>query len=285
MDADFRFSLSDADICFPNPLSVKDDVIAVGGNLEPPMLLSAYKQGIFPWFSEDEPIIWWSLDPRFVIVPSRLHLSKSLRKSIRGNPFHLTLDDSFEEVVRGCRSARRPGQDGTWITDSMAEAYTVLHREGFAHSVEAWYEGKLAGGLYGVSLGGCFYGESMFSLRPNASKIAFAALGGILTDAGFGLIDCQQHTRHLASFGAFDMRREVFLEVLGKELEKPTLRGDWSGRFPDFPASNLWNGIRTKAEKGKAEEPEAGRNCMASDLFPRESLPPASRNPGSAVNR
>ena len=243
MSADPRFTLADADVRFPNPSLIEGDVIAVGGNLGPQMLLSAYKQGIFPWFSDGDPILWWSLDPRFVIVPSRLHVSKSLRKRIRRNPFRLTLDTAFEEVLRGCREAERPGQDGTWITDSMTEAYARLHREGFAHSVEAWLDGELAGGLYGVSLGGCFYGESMFAGQPDASKVAFAALGGILIDAGFGLIDCQQHTRHLASFGAFDMRRERFLEMLAKELEKPTLRGDWRDTFPEFPASRLWNGL------------------------------------------
>lgn len=247
MSVDLRFSLSDANIRFPNPATIEGDVIAVGGNLKPPMLLSAYKQGIFPWFSDDDPIFWWSLDPRFVVFPSHLHLSKSLKKSIRRNPFHLTLDTAFEEIIRGCRESERPGQEGTWITDSMMEAYIVLHREGFAHSVEVWHDGKLAGGLYGVSLGGCFYGESMFALRPDASKIAFAALGGVLYDAGFGLIDCQQHTRHLASFGAFDMRRDVFLESLEKELEKPTLRGNWKNFFPEFPTSDLWNGIRMSA--------------------------------------
>ena len=135
---------------------------------------------------------------------------------------------------------KRPDQDGTWITDEMTEAYTQLHRLGFAHSVEAWLDGELVGGLYGVSLGGCYYGESMFTRVSDASKVAFTALAGVLIDSGFGLIDCQQHTRHLASFGAVDMPRKRFLEVLAEELEKPTIKGNWGELLPKFPSSSLW---------------------------------------------
>ncbi len=232
-----------ADIQFPDPSEINGDVIAVGGDLSPRMLLSAYKQGIFPWFSDEDPILWWSLNPRFVIFPGRIHISKSLRKRIRRNPFDLTLDKAFEKVLEGCRYARRPEQDGTWITDEMMEAYLNLHSLGYAHSAEAWIDGELAGGLYGVSIGGCYYGESMFSCKSDASKVAFAALAGVLVDSGFGLIDCQQHTRHLSAFGAVDMPRQNFLETLAKELEKPTIKGDWGRCFPDFPNSVLWNGL------------------------------------------
>ncbi len=233
----------EADVEFPNPRTIEGDIVATGGNLSPGMLLSAYRRGIFPWFSEGDPILWWSLNPRFVIFPARFHISRSLRKTIRKNPFTLTLDADFAAVMEGCRDSWRPGQDGTWITADMFEGYVALHELGYAHSVEAWKDGKLAGGLYGVSLGGCFYGESMFTRVTDASKVAFAALGGILADADFGLIDCQQHTRHLSSFGAIDMQRSCFLDALEKELMKPTLLGDWGGLFPDFPSSRCWQEI------------------------------------------
>ena len=238
----------DVDIEFPDPRMVDGDIIATGGNLSPGMLLSAYRRGIFPWFSSEDPIMWWSLNPRFVIFPSRIHISRSLKKVIRKGSFRLTLDEDFEGVMMGCRDSWRPEQDGTWITPDMLEGYVELHKLGYAHSVEAWKDGKLAGGLYGVSLGGCFYGESMFTRVSNASKVAFAALGGILIDAGFGLIDCQQHTRHLSSFGAIDMPRSRFLDSLDSELAKKTLRGRWNLRFPDFPRSELWNGIIDRRE-------------------------------------
>lgn len=178
-----------------------------------------------------------------MIFPERIHISTSLKKRIRKKPFELTLDGAFEEVISGCRNAGRPEQEGTWITDEMMEAYIRLHRKGYAHSVEAWQDGELAGGLYGVSLGGCFYGESMFTRCSDASKVAFSALAGLLIDSGFGLIDCQQHTRHLASFGAVDMPRGKFLNTLSRELEKPTIKGNWGDCFPEFPESVLWNSL------------------------------------------
>jgi len=155
-------------------------------------------------------------------------------------------------VIESCGRAERPGQEGTWITDGMKEAYQELHEMGLAHSAEAWQDGELAGGLYGVALGGCFYGESMFARVTDASKTAFAALVGVLIDAGFGLVDCQQHTAHLRSFGAVDVPRRRFLELLEAELAKPTLRGNWQWRFPDFPRSILWT------ELGGSSGPEAG---------------------------
>ena len=232
-----------ADIEFPDPSEVNGDLIAVGGNLSTETLLSAYSRGIFPWYSDDDPILWWSLNPRFVIFPERVHISSSLKKKIRKNPFELTLDEAFDMVISGCRDVSRPEQEGTWITDEMRDAYIQLHRLGYAHSVEAWTDGDLAGGLYGVSLGGCYYGESMFTRRSDASKVAFSALTGVLIDSGFGLIDCQQHTRHLASFGAVDMIRGKFLNTLSEVLRKPTIRGNWGGVFPDFPDSNLWRSL------------------------------------------
>ena len=234
----------DEDVRFPDPVEIDGDVVAIGGNLSPGMLLSAYRQGIFPWFSDDDPILWWSLNPRFVIFPGRIHISTSLKKRIRRNQFDLTVDKAFDQVIYECRDSPRSGQEGTWITDDMVEAYLHLHSLGYAHSAEAWIDGELAGGLYGVSLGGCYYGESMFTNRTDASKIAFAALAGVLVDAGFGLIDCQQHTRHLAAFGAVDMPRRNFLAALAGELEKPTIKGDWGRYFPDFPQSALWKGLQ-----------------------------------------
>ncbi|MCK5734901.1 MAG: leucyl/phenylalanyl-tRNA--protein transferase [Spirochaetaceae bacterium] len=228
---------------FPNPLDIKGDLIAVGGNLSVETLLRAYSRGIFPWYSDGDPILWWSLNPRFVIFPERFHLSSSLRKRIKKNPFKLTLDRAFDQVIAGCRNIDRPDQEGTWITDEMMEAYIQLHLQGYAHSVEAWIDGELAGGLYGVSLGGCYYGESMFTRQSDASKIAFSALGGVLIDSGFGLIDCQQHTRHLAAFGAVDMPRRNFLNTLSEEVNKPTIKGNWGEYFPDFPNSSLWGSL------------------------------------------
>ena len=239
--------VAETQVLFPDPLSVPGDIVAVGGNLLPGTLLAAYRRGIFPWFSEDEPIMWWSLDPRFVIFPSRLHVSRSLRKRIRRREFQLTVDRAFESVIRSCRKASRPGQEGTWIVGEIEDAYIRLHREGFAHSVESWKNGKLAGGVYGVSLGGCYYGESMFFNQTDASKVAFTALIGVLVDSGFGLVDCQQNTRHLASFGAVDMPRKTFLEALANELRKPTLGGMWDTVFPDFPESALWDRINAES--------------------------------------
>jgi len=237
------------DMNFPDPDDVKGDLIAVGGTLSVQGLLSAYSRGIFPWYSDEDPILWWSLNPRFVIFPERIHLSGSLKKKIRKNPFELSLDTAFEQVITGCRDINRPEQDGTWITDEMLEAYIRLHREGYAHSVEAWIDGELVGGLYGVSLGGCYYGESMFTRRSDASKVAFTALAGVLIDSGFGLIDCQQHTRHLASFGAVDMPRNKFLKTLAEELKKPTFRGNWGDYFSDFPDSLLWDNLGGKVNE------------------------------------
>lgn len=225
---------------FPDPGCVQGEQIAIGGDLSPQRLLAAYRRGIFPWFSEGSPILWWSLDPRFVLFPQRIHVSRSLRKTIRRNVYTLTVDRAFSGVLAGCRESFRPGQNGTWITSGMYEAYLRLHRLGYAHSVEAWLDGELAGGLYGVALGGCFYGESMFSLASDASKTAFTALTGVLVDAGFGLVDCQQHTRYMESFGAVDMPRKNFLGALAVELEKSTLRGNWQEVFPGFPRSGLW---------------------------------------------
>ena len=228
-------------VILPEPSEIDGEIVAVGGELSPETLLSAYRRGMFPWFTEEEPILWWSLNPRFVLRPRQIHISKRLRRRIRRNPYRLTLDSAFPLVIGNCREVRRSDQESTWITGDMVEAYTKLNELGYAHSVEAWNGDKLAGGLYGVALGGCFYGESMFTLQPDASKLAFAALVGILIDADFGLIDCQQHTQLLSLFGAIDIPRKNFLRILAVEMKRPTFKGNWKKIFPKFPKSALWN--------------------------------------------
>lgn len=213
------------ELAFPNPeLADEDGLLAVGGDLEAERLLLAYCNGIFPWFSKESPILWWSPDPRFVLYPDKLKVSKSMAKLIRKNRYTIKLDTCFREVITGCRDAR---EGDTWITDDMLEAYCTLHEFGFAHSVEAWFEGKLVGGLYGISLGACFFGESMFSTMDNASKAAFISLVGKLKSLNFEFIDCQVYTKHLESLGAIKVKREEFLSQLYESLKRDTLHGSW----------------------------------------------------------
>jgi leucyl/phenylalanyl-tRNA--protein transferase len=223
-------------IAFPPPhLAADEGLLAVGGDLSHERLLAAYHAGIFPWYSEDQPILWWSPDPRLVLYPSAFRISKSLRKVIRQQKFRITLDLAFEQVIHECAHIRRLKDTGTWLVDEMIQAYCRLHRYGFAHSVEAWYEQKLVGGLYGVSLGRCFFGESMFARVSNASKVAFARLVDHLKQMDFQIIDCQVKTAHLMRFGAQEVPRHLFLKQLLQAQEMPTLRGKWS--FTDqFPA-------------------------------------------------
>lgn len=223
------FLLNDDQESFPPPEAADPSgLLAVGGDLAPRRLLAAYAQGIFPWYSEDQPILWHSPDPRFVLQPDRLHVSRSLRKTLRQGTFEIRYDTAFEEVIGACARVRRSGQKGTWITSDMKEAYLALHRLGFAHSVESWAEGRLQGGLYGVSLGAAFFGESMFALAPDASKAAFVTLVERLAGWGFTLIDCQQETAHLARFGAEAWPRERFLSALAEALRAPTRHGSWA---------------------------------------------------------
>jgi leucyl/phenylalanyl-tRNA--protein transferase len=186
-----------------------DGLLAVGGDLSPRRLLAAYRQGIFPWYSDGQPILWWSPDPRAVLYPSDIRVSRSLRKVIRQRRFQVRTDTAFEQVVQAC-AAPRPRQQGTWITADMAAAYATLHRYGAAHSVETWRSGALVGGLYGVVLGAVFFGESMFSLEPDASKVALVALASM----GFRLIDCQVPSEHLTRLGAVNIPRTRFVEHL-----------------------------------------------------------------------
>jgi len=213
---------------FPNPrLASNEGLVAIGGDLSTHRLLLAYQNGIFPWFSEGEPILWWSPDPRLVLFPQEFKPSKSLQKTIRRSLFDVTLDQAFPEVIHECAQIRVEHQEGTWIVSDMIDAYCQLHTSGFAHSVEAWQDGKLVGGLYGVSLGGCFFGESMFSRVSNASKVAFASLIDYLTMHQFDLIDCQVTTQHLIRLGAKEIPRDRFLDLLSATLQKPTLQGAW----------------------------------------------------------
>jgi leucyl/phenylalanyl-tRNA--protein transferase len=222
------YLLSD-DLFFPSPnLASGDGLLAIGGDLSQKRLLLAYSMGIFPWYSEAEPILWWSPDPRLVLYPEELYVSKSLKKTIKKDLFRITMDQAFERVIIECARSRTENDEGTWIVDEMIQAYCELHASGFAHSVEAWQNEKLAGGLYGVSLGKCFFGESMFTRITNASKVAFVALVNHLKALGFDLIDCQITTEHLVSFGAREIPRVLFLDQLKKFLNAPTLRGKWS---------------------------------------------------------
>ncbi len=202
---------------FPEVESANEDgLLAFGGNLEPVTLLEAYKKGIFPWYNPDEPICWYCPDPRFVLFPSNIKVSKSMKTIIKKNEFTLSIDKDFSGVMRNCRLATRKIGPGTWITDDIEEAYTTLYEKGYAHSAEAWYDGELVGGLYGVLLDKVFFGESMFANRSNASKFAFIKYVEELERKGICLIDCQVYTPHLESLGAEFIRRKKFTELLKK---------------------------------------------------------------------
>lgn len=216
---------------FPDPwLAEPSGLLGVGGDLHPDRLLLAYRMGIFPWYSDDQPVLWWSPDPRFVLYPEELHVGRSLGKRMRRGDYTVRMDTAFEAVIRACGTVPRPGQAGTWITEDMVAAYVELHQRGIAHSVEAWRDGELVGGLYGVSLGGLFSGESMFANEPDASKVAFATLVPRLAEWGFGLVDCQIHTDHLERFGAREIPRVEFLRSLHRLQHLPGRPGPWSER-------------------------------------------------------
>ena len=213
----------------PVEYSNEDGILAVGGDLSPGRLIEAYTNGIFPWDSYEQQILWWSPDPRFVIHPSEVKVSKSMRQVLRKNVFEIRYDTSFREVITAC-SGKRKHQRGTWINTDMIEAYITLHNLGLAHSVEAWSGDRLAGGLYGVSIGKMFFGESMFSHESNASKAAFIVLAENLSRLEFDLIDSQVYTKHMESLGALYMAREDFIKIVKSSVKKETLCGNW-GRF------------------------------------------------------
>lgn len=194
--------------------SSADGLVAIGGDLSPERLMLAYRNGIFPWFEEDEPILWWSPPERMVLFLDELKISKSMRNILNRGMFRVTYNTAFEDVIKACRHIAREGQDGTWITDEMTEAYCRLHKLGIARSFEVWQDNELVGGLYGVDLGHVFCGESMFSRVPNASKVAFIALVKQLEKENYRLLDCQVHNNHLESLGAREIDRDDFLEIL-----------------------------------------------------------------------
>lgn len=241
-DPHFPYLTETERFSFPDPDRCEDWIVAVGGNLSPGMLLSAYEQGIFPWYNPEDPLIWQSPDPRMVIYPETLHISESMKKIFKKHSFTIRFDTNFEGVIHGCAAVSRPGQDGTWITDDILEAYTRLHHLGWAHSAEAYLEGVLVGGCYGIRLGNVFCGESMFARYPNASKAAFLTLAKNLFEDGLEFIDCQVPTPHLESLGGKVLDRSSFLKLLQKALSERTLfnqdeadrRGSWSGRYPEL---------------------------------------------------
>ena len=217
------------DLYFP-PVSQtnRDGVLAIGGDLSVDRLLLAYYSGVFPWFSEGEPIIWWSPDPRFVLYPADLKVSKSMKQILKKNEFEVTFDKDFLAVISNCQQKKRKGQFGTWITEDIITAYNNLHKEGIAHSVEVWKEGKLVGGLYGIALGNCFFGESMFAHVSNASKVGFITLVQKLTEKNIHLIDCQIHTEHLESLGGAFVSRKKFIKEVEENSKNDNLKGNWS---------------------------------------------------------
>ena len=203
-----------------------DGLLALGGNLSTERLLDAYQQGIFPWYSDDQPVMWWSPDPRTVLFPEKLHISHSLQKTLNRNTYKVTLDTAFREVIEACAEPRKH-ESGTWITQDMIDAYCTLHESGYAHSVESWQDGKLAGGLYGVALGRVFFGESMFSRCSDASKVAFTTLVQYLEQQEFKMIDCQIHSAHLESLGAEQIPRNTFIDFLKQYCHLPCVSSPW----------------------------------------------------------
>lgn len=221
------FQLTD-ELAFPPPeYATGEGLLAIGGDLSRERLLLAYSLGVFPWYGEDDPILWWSPNPRMVLFPEEFHVSRRLGRLMRQRRFEVRLDTAFERVIAACADIPRPGQDGTWITREMEQAYVDLHAAGYAHSVEVWDENRLAGGLYGVSIGRCFFGESMFSREANTSKLALSWLVLQLKRWDFALIDCQVHTDHLARLGARDVSRRTFMRLLRDAVRDETRLGPW----------------------------------------------------------
>lgn len=216
----------------PAWLARSDGLLCIGGDLSAQRILLAYEKGIFPWFSENEPILWWSPDPRLVLFPENIKVSRSLKKTIKKNTFHLTMDHAFEETILSCSKPRRKEFAGTWLVEEMIEAYIQLHKLGYAHSIETWKDGRLVGGLYGICLGGIFFGESMFSFEDDASKTALTALARHLEQHRFDLIDCQVTTNHLLSMGATEISRNTYLDIIQRSIKRTDLRNVWGPGIP-----------------------------------------------------
>lgn len=251
-----------------------DGIVAVGGDVSPERLAVAYAQGIFPWPHGDLPLLWFSPDPRCVLPLDRVHVTRSLRRRVRAASFDIRFDTAFEAVMRGCATARRPGQDGTWITDEMLRGFVALHRDGLAHSVEAWQDGELVGGLYGVAIGRAFSGESMFALVPDASKVALVTLLGNLLHWEFALVDCQVSTEHLARFGAVTWPRARFLAALREAAAAPTRRGPWRVDLDPARALAALDGAREREADPGAPADQSG--SMRKMTTPTSS--PSTRN-------
>ncbi len=217
------------ELVFPPPDHAEDDgLLAVGGDLSEERLLLAYASGIFPWYAKGSPVLWWSPNPRLVLIPDELKISRSLGQTLKKNVFTVSMDTAFESVITHCATVQRRNSKDTWITEDMIAAYLRLHNSGYAHSIEAWEDEKLAGGLYGISLGAAFFGESMFAVKSDASKVSFVRLVQQLQSWHFSLIDCQISTAHLIRFGAREIMRRDFLPLLKRALEQPTRKGKWT---------------------------------------------------------
>ncbi len=231
---------------FPDPRTASDEgLLAYGGDLSVPRLLAAYRNGIFPWYNEGDPILWWSPDPRLLLFPDKFKVRKSFRRVLRSKKFTVTFDKAFKEVISHCAAVPREGQSSTWIVPDMQRAYLHLHEEGYAHSVEVHFEGELVGGLYGLTIGKVFFGESMFSLVSDASKVAFKALSDVLGRRGYDFIDCQMKTDHMVRLGAEVVSRDHYLDLLEKAVVKPGETGDWK-HF-------TWQYEEPETEKGKKD--------------------------------
>lgn len=229
--------LSNSNFIFPHPFTAdKDGFLALGGDLSIDRLIQAYRCGIFPWYNESTPILWFSTSPRLVLYPNHLKISKSMRSFLKKNNYRISFDHDFESVITACAMHKREGQDGTWITADMQSAYIKLHELGFAHSVEIWDGDNLVGGLYGIALGKIFYGESMFALESNTSKLAFISLVRMLESKGFNLVDCQQDTPHLRSFGAELISKEEFFRALKLNMFNSDNQYKWTAWAEEYQA-------------------------------------------------
>lgn len=250
--------LSPFSVDFPPPEQALDEpngLLALGGDLAPERLLNAYRLGIFPWFSEDQPILWWSPEPRAVLFPKDFHCARSLRKRLRNQGFEVRVDQQFERVMRACAAPRKDGP-GTWISEEMVQAYCILHEQGWAHSVETYRAGKLVGGLYGLSIGSLFFGESMFAEETDASKVALATLVAQLSQAGFPMIDCQLPNPHLTSLGATEVSRDTFLAYLRAFLKRQPEPNPWTQRWiqpQSLPLQTQANGASQQTSNPKSE--------------------------------